>query len=181
MQQLWASKYEWDETVPAVLLDAWRLYHSQLPAIETIIIPRWTQWCHHSIERELHGFSDASTKAYAAVLYLRVVSVDGTVAITLLAAKSKVAPLKTMSVPHLELSAAQLLARLTHFVVTSMNLKNVPISCWTDSTIRLAWLSRSPNQWKTYVATCRARSNFPSPRLGAALKFELHATAYAPW
>ncbi|KMQ82299.1 hypothetical protein RF55_23465, partial [Lasius niger] len=152
MQQLWASKCEWDEPVPPSLFNIWKTYHEDFPDIEKINIPRWIQHGHHSFEQELHGFADASTKAYAAVVYSRVVAMDGTVTVTILAAKSKVAPLKTMSVPRLELSAAQLLARLLQFVCLSMEIKKPSIQCWTDSTITLAWLNRPSYHWKTFVA-----------------------------
>lgn len=57
-----------------------------------------------------------------------------------------------MSVPRLELSAAQLLARLLQFVCLSMEIKKPSIQCWTDSTITLAWLNRPSSHWKTFVA-----------------------------
>jgi len=62
----------------------------------------------------LHGFSDASTATFAAAVYLRIV--DSLITVSLLA-KSKVAYLKTISVSRLKLSAALLLAHLTHFVL----------------------------------------------------------------
>lgn len=57
-----------------------------------------------------------------------------------------------MSVPWLELSVTQLLTRLLQFVCSSLDMKNVLLHCWTDSTITLAWLSRAPAHWKTFVA-----------------------------
>jgi len=96
MQQLWASKCDWDETVPTKILESWRHYRLQLPEIEKVTVPRWTQWGHHLLEKELHGFSDASTKAYAAVIYLRTVSVDGTVTVTIIAANLKSPNLKSL-------------------------------------------------------------------------------------
>jgi len=66
---------------------------------------------HHSLPRfvqnnedhiELNGFSDASIKAYFAVIYIRVVRADGTVSVSLIAGKTRVAPLKQQSLPRLE-------------------------------------------------------------------------------
>ncbi|XP_029162870.1 uncharacterized protein LOC114934343 [Nylanderia fulva] len=73
-------------------------WHPQqdLPLLERITIPRWTQFSPDASKVELHGFADASTKAYAAVAYLRVVSSNDKIEVSLLAAKSKVAPIKTI-------------------------------------------------------------------------------------
>ncbi|XP_029172121.1 uncharacterized protein LOC114941332 [Nylanderia fulva] len=152
MQRLWIAKCEWDEVAPPNLLEAWQQYHTHLKHLEEVMIPRWIQLGHHVLHLELHGFSDASTKAYAAAVYIRVVTVDGMVSVNLLAAKSKVAPVKVMSVPRLELSAAQLLARLIHFIREALDFREVNVYCWTDSTITLAWMSRPSTTWKTFIA-----------------------------
>ncbi|XP_032687426.1 uncharacterized protein LOC116851764 [Odontomachus brunneus] len=152
MQRLWIAQCDWDEVVPPKLFEAWQQYRTHLHKLEEVTIPRWIQLGHHVLNRELHGFSDASTKAYAAAVYLRVITVDGMVSVNLLAAKSKVAPVRTMSVPRLELSAAQLLARLIEFLLESLDFRDVSVHCWTDSTITLAWLSRPSTTWKTFVA-----------------------------
>lgn len=65
---------------------------------------------------ELHGFSDASNVAYAAAVYLKVEASSGDINITLLTAKARVAPLKSLTVPRLKLCATALLARLIEFV-----------------------------------------------------------------
>ncbi|XP_029171256.1 uncharacterized protein LOC114940687 [Nylanderia fulva] len=152
MQQLWLLKCQWDDEIPADYLSQWRHYHERLQSLNRLEIPRWTAHGANTIHRELHGFSDALTKAYAASVYLRTLSADGSVTITLLMAKAKVAPLKTISVPRLELSAALLLARLLKFVQLTLNFANVDCVCWTDSTITLTWISQSPARWKTFVA-----------------------------
>ncbi|XP_029176461.1 uncharacterized protein LOC114944634 [Nylanderia fulva] len=124
MQQLWLLKCQWDDEIPADYLSQWRHYHERLQSLNRLEIPRWTAHGANTIHRELHGFSDALTKAYAASVYLRTLSADGSVTITLLMAKAKVAPLKTISVPRLELSAALLLARLLKFVQLTLNFAN---------------------------------------------------------
>ncbi|XP_011858860.1 PREDICTED: uncharacterized protein LOC105556384 [Vollenhovia emeryi] len=152
MQRLWIANCDWDDVVPSKLLEAWQHYHIHLHQLEEVTIPRWTQLSQQVQYRELHGFSDASTKASAAAVYLRVVKMNGMVSVNLLAAKSKVAPVKTISVPRLELSAAQLLARLIQFIRESLDFQETKVSCWTDSTITLAWLSRPSTTWKTFIA-----------------------------
>ncbi|XP_029166951.1 uncharacterized protein LOC114937603 [Nylanderia fulva] len=152
MQRLWSIQCQWDDDIPGEHFDHWATYHHQLPHLETLSIPRWTTHGSHTLHSALHGFSDASTMAFAAVVYLRVVNVDGSINISLLIAKSKVAPLKTISVPRLELSAALLLARLVNYVRSALQLPSIECHCWTDSTITLAWLSQSPSRWKTFVA-----------------------------
>jgi len=88
----------------------------------------------------LHGFSDASTTAFA-TMYLRIVNIDDSITISLLAMKSKVVSLKTISIPRLELSATLLLARLMHFARSALQLSNLKCHCWMDSTITFAWES----------------------------------------
>lgn len=90
--------------------------------------------------------------AYATAVYLRMVSLDGPPVVSLLVAKSKVAPLKTINVPRLELCAALLLARLVTFARSTLEIPSLNCYCWTDSTITLVWLSQPPSRWKTFVA-----------------------------
>lgn len=69
---------------------------------------------------ELHAFSDASSKAYAAVVYIRSIYPDGRVLTNLLTSKTKVAPIKKQSIPRLELLAAYISARLVNTIKQSL-------------------------------------------------------------
>ncbi len=64
------------------------------------------------IQKQLHGYCDASQEAYGAVVYLRSLHQDSTVTVSLVTSKTKVAPLNGSTIPRLELSGALLLARL---------------------------------------------------------------------
>ncbi|XP_071576355.1 uncharacterized protein [Temnothorax nylanderi] len=152
MQSLWRSKLDWDDELPPSLKSNWEAIHNNLSYLNNVRIPRWTGNGSNTVRRELHGFADAFTVAYAAAVYLRVQSLSGDISISLICGKSKVAPLKPVSVPRLELSAAHLLARLLEFVQNTLPFKVSARYCWTDSTVVLAWLSAHPSKWKTFVA-----------------------------
>ncbi|XP_076232932.1 uncharacterized protein LOC143178279 [Calliopsis andreniformis] len=101
---------------------------------------------------ELHGFCDASLAAYSAVTYLRVTTMNNEVFTSLLMAKTRVTPIKTQSIPVLELNGAVLLAKLIVHVRKSLSLPIDRVVCWTDSTIALAWLKKHPSTWTVVVA-----------------------------
>ena len=111
MQELWIRKLDWDDPLPEDLLNHWNSYYSELPKLEQILTPRWIGLSRTSLGYELHGFSDASARAYSAVIYLRTLQEDGIKLVALLYAKTKVAPIVTVSIPRLELCGAQLLAK----------------------------------------------------------------------
>lgn len=152
IQRLWLIKSNWDDTVRSPLVNRWEEIYNSLPHVNGLQLARWTGRGSDTARCELHGFADASTSAYAAVVYMRVTSFSGEITVHLLTAKSKVAPIKTMSVPRLELSAAVLLARVISFVCESLNVKSIKLYCWTDSTVVLAWLKAHPSSWKTFVS-----------------------------
>ena len=116
------------------------------------LIPRY-YFCASSsvVGVELHGFSDASGLAYSAIVYLRSTNVDGTIHTSIVVAKTKVSPIKRLTVPRLELCGALIVARLLHHC---RRVFEVPLSdtyAWTDSTVVLSWLHGNPNRFKPFV------------------------------
>ncbi|XP_067614542.1 uncharacterized protein [Eurosta solidaginis] len=150
MQSIWLEGTAWDEPVSTSTLERWKTFTEQYHEIDKIRIPRWVNFS-PGTDIEIHGFCDASEKAYAAVIYMRV-KTDDNVCTNLLLAKTRVAPVKTLSLPRLELCGAVLLAEITESIFRNLKLGPVKVNLWTDSTIVLAWIRKPPCSWSTFVA-----------------------------
>ena len=149
IQDLWMAGLEWDAPLPASLRVRWTQFITSLSTLNSLQIPRWPgileSW-------ELHAFSDASERAYAAAIYLRGVGPSGTVHTSLLVAKTKVAPIKPTSIPRLELCGALLAARLLCRAIKELRLEGCRRLAWTDARVVLAWIRAHPSRWATFVA-----------------------------
>ncbi|XP_076384529.1 uncharacterized protein LOC143263451 [Megalopta genalis] len=151
IQQLWQLKVDWDESLPVGIHTEWSTFAEDLVHLNHLSFQRnVTQSGNRKIE--LHGFCDASERAYGACIYVRSISTSGRIRVHLLCAKSRVAPLKTVPLARLELCGASLLATLTTSVQGALGTDPAAITFWTDSTIVLNWLHKEPSGLKTFVA-----------------------------
>ncbi|XP_050338255.1 uncharacterized protein LOC126764636 [Bactrocera neohumeralis] len=150
MQHIWLEGTQWDEFVSPTTLDRWHTFMDNHRYINNIKIPRWVHFS-PTDDVSIHGFCDASEKAYAATVYLRV-RTSNEVFVSLLLAKTRVAPVKTISLPRLELCGAVLLAETVESVVNNLELTHLKLKLWTDSTIVLAWIRKPPCSWSTFVS-----------------------------
>ncbi|XP_018403789.1 PREDICTED: uncharacterized protein LOC108780532 [Cyphomyrmex costatus] len=150
MQDLWRCKVDWDESIPASIHCAWVEFAAQLNLINQLSIHRQILIPNY-IDVQIHGFCDASNTGYGACLYLRSNDGDNTHC-HLLCAKSRVAPLKTVTTPRLELCGALLLSKLYNEARSMIKLNFSKVFMWSDSTIVLHWLKTSPHLLKPYVS-----------------------------
>ena len=152
LQRVWEEKVEWDEPVPSSIYDIWKRWRSELIMLSTKHVPR----CYFPKDRritntEIHGFADASERAYAAVVYLRMVDTEGEVHTSIVISKTKVAPIKRITIPRLELCGAHLLSQLISHVRVILSIPLSKVVAWTDSTVVLHWLTGNPHRFKTFV------------------------------
>ncbi|XP_069965822.1 uncharacterized protein [Bactrocera oleae] len=150
MQQIWLDKSDWDESLKPLTLHHWKTFIKDYETLNLIEIPQWTHFSTSAIIN-FHGFSDASVKAYAANLYISV-STNTNTWTTLLIFKTRVSPIKSISLPRLELCGAVLLANLVDATLPQLNITQYRTHLWTDSTIVLSWLSKPPCSWTTFVS-----------------------------
>lgn len=153
-QEMWERGLQWDEELPPDLTKKWQQWCSELPQLHEVSIPRWykTHSAQQNQELKLHVFCDSSERAYSAVAYLEGETREGEVTISLVASKSRVAPLKRMTLPRLELMGAVIAARLGDTLMKALQLDKTQLRLWTDSMIVLHWICGSAHKWKQFVA-----------------------------
>ncbi len=153
LQQLWKLHLDWDTPVPDTIATEWQRWISTVPAIASHPINRRLRPLDVPIlSQQIHGFSDASANAYGAVVYLRTVYQSADVSIVLITSKARVSPVRPVTIPRLELTAAYLLSKLLLTVSTDLNMPIHDVYAWTDSTIVLSWVNKSPTNLKVFVA-----------------------------
>ena len=154
-QDIWRMGNTWDEELSEEMKSRFFAWVKGLEVLRGWKIPRsytglpWTD-----IQTvQVHGFGDASPKAYGCCVYIVCGYRNGEVSSRLVLSKARVAPLKSVSLPRLELMGALLCARLAVFVRQALRLApESTLRCWTDSKIALAWIKSDPCRWKAFVA-----------------------------
>lgn len=153
MQELWIAGLEWDELVNSELSEAFWKWLSELNELQEIKVPRCIKMEETASEKiTLHAFGDASEKAYGAVVYARCENAENEISVRLVAAKSRVAPVKTVSIPRLELLSAVLCLKLTLAICAALNICVNDCNFWTDSMNVLHWIRNRSSKFKPFVA-----------------------------
>ncbi|XP_068739290.1 uncharacterized protein [Montipora capricornis] len=118
LQELSRQDFGWDEQIPDEKLLRWRIWVGNLSNLEQITWPRCfkAKGFGDLTDIQLHHFSDASEVGYGAASYLRLKDNAGHIQCSLVFAKSRVAPLKTITIPRMELTAASVSAKLHKFL-----------------------------------------------------------------
>ncbi|XP_065664738.1 uncharacterized protein LOC136086370 [Hydra vulgaris] len=153
-QLICKDKSEWDEIVAGRIELAWIEFLKDLELLSSVRIPRFVfeRVNEDSKSVQLHGFCDSSKFIYCAVIYLVIETCFG-VNRKFLVSKSRVPPLKEISIPRLELLGCVLLSRLIEEVlrVLSKRLKFDNVICWCDSEVALYWIKGKEKTWKPWV------------------------------
>ena len=108
LQALCRQNVNWDDSVPDKILLQWGKWRTELPFLEKLAFPRCLKSMNFGepVQAEIHSFSDASDNGIGQISYLHMVNHGGEVHVSFLSAKSRLAPLKPISIPRLELTAA---------------------------------------------------------------------------
>ena len=154
-QTIWRQGFDWDQVLTEELAEAFQIWLEDSKCLIDLKFPRAffpnIPWSYVVNYVEIHAFGDASEKGYGAVVYLRILY-EGKYHVSLCASRCRVAPLKKVSLPRLELLSALICARLTDFVHSSLKLGNVKKFCYSDSEVTLFWIKGDPLRFKTFIA-----------------------------
>jgi len=151
IQEMWTEVLDWDEELPEELNDKVRKWFQELKYLKNVIVERAIIE-ENTESNSLHTFVDASSQAIGAVVYSRNVDSNSIVKTKFIAAKSKVAPLKSVTIPRLELMAANLGLKLAKSVCSALNSDIKNMTFWSDSMNVLWWIRGPSRKYKPFVA-----------------------------
>ena len=152
MQSLWPKQLGWDDPLPEPERSMWLQWVFEMEQLGEVVIPRCLVPQEDVEDAQLHVFCDASEEAFGAVAYLRTTDDHGHHTCRFIMGKTRVAPLKRISIVRLELQAALLGARLAHAVTRELTRPISSTTFWTDSSVVLSYVSSESHRFKAFVA-----------------------------
>ena len=153
LQELCEAGLGWDDPVNERQRNWWQEWLNGLKYLQSIRVPRSFGSAEiESSEIQLHCFCDASKIGYGVIVYIRLTDRNGHVNCSIVIARSRVAPLKPVTIPRLELIAAVVGVELVGLVTRELKIPTENYVFWTDSTAVLQYIQGTARRYKTFVA-----------------------------
>ncbi|XP_043113913.1 uncharacterized protein LOC122358188 [Puntigrus tetrazona] len=153
-QELCRVTCGWDDKIPDGLMKPWKRWLEDLGKLNNLSIHRCFKPSNFGEVQaaQLHHFRDASEVGYGIASYLRLTNISGAVHVAFVLGKARVAPLKPVTIPRLELAAAVLAAQVDRMLKREIEIPLLESVFWTDSTSVLKYIFNDTTRFKTYVA-----------------------------
>ena len=153
LQELCRERADWDDPVPEGIKMRWEKWRSELPSLEELTIPRCYKPSNFGpiASVELHHFSDASTQGYGQCSYLRLTNGKGCIHCSFVMGKARVAPLKPVTVPRLELTAAVVSVKTSAQLQQQLDYEGIEEVFWTDSKVVLGYIANETRRFHIFV------------------------------
>nr|XP_042913096.1 uncharacterized protein LOC107448485 [Parasteatoda tepidariorum] len=154
LQEIWEQGLEWDEEFGDILRLKWQKWYKEVNVLKELSLPRYyfheEDSCSEVGNYKIIIFCDASEKAYGAIAYIRYER-NQNFYLSFVTSKARVALLKKLSLPRLELMTTLIGSRLLDTLRKMFQINNNYI-LYSDSTIALSWIRGNANQWKTFIS-----------------------------
>ena len=159
LQSLCREGLGWDEEIRDEQAQLWKRWLLELPQLSDLRVERCFKAFSSDSPKQvqIHFFSDSSQDAYGVVAYLRMRYACGKINCSFLIGKARLAPIKTVSIPRLELTAACLAVKLNQMIKIQLNESNWESFFWTDSTAVLYMISNTSKRFQTFFANRLAK------------------------
>ncbi|XP_050951513.1 uncharacterized protein LOC127154148 [Labeo rohita] len=146
--------YGWDEEIDGKRAEQWIRWLEDLNHLSDFRIQRCVkpEKFGNTTEAQLHHFSDASENAYGTATYLVLTNEQNQKHCSLLMGKSRVSPLKQITIPRLELTAATVAVKMDKILRQELQISLQQSVFWTDSTTVLNYIGNESARFKTFVA-----------------------------
>ena len=155
LQDLCRKNIDWDERIPEAEHEAWSTWRKDHLKLQDLRINRCVKPSdfEETVHAQLHHFCDASRDGYGTASYLRAIDINGRISCHLLIAKSRLSPIKSTTIPRLELQAATLAVRMDELLCDELDVPLLLKSVfWTDSTVVLQYINNVDKRFHTFVA-----------------------------
>ena len=154
LQELFRRSLDWDETINDTEFYRWQQWLEDLPKLEHLKLNRHYKPSSFGEKPryQLHNFCDASETGYGVVTYLRMIDSEERIHCSLVMSKARVAPLKKVTIPRLELTAASVAVRLNKMILSELDFEIDQVFFWTDSMSVLKYLHNEKSRFHTFVA-----------------------------
>lgn len=154
LQELCRRNHGWDEEIPQQLKQQWINWLSELENLSAFQADRCIKPADFGppVKVQLHHFADASNDGYGTVSYSRLENESGKVHVSFLLSKARVAPLKPVTIPRLELTAAVLATKVDQLIRAEWQLPCAESYFWSDSCTVLKYIKNENKRFRTFVA-----------------------------
>ncbi|XP_063592525.1 uncharacterized protein LOC134769716 [Penaeus indicus] len=154
LQDLCRGKVEWDDPVPDHIKPLWERWRNELCELQNLKLPRcYKPESFGEIKSvELHHFSDACQDGYGQCSYIRFVNVNDEIHCSLVMSKSRVTPLRAVTIPRLELTTAVVSSKVSVMLRKELDYQNIKEIFWTDSKAILGYISNDAKRFHVFVA-----------------------------
>ena len=152
MQRLWQQGLDWDQELPSASREEWIRFFQEMGDLNHVTFERSLTPVDAIALPILCIFSDASNEAFGACAYVRWLTESNEYVTRFIAAKSRVAPLKPLTIPRLELQVAVLATRLYQSIVEESRMQFEKVVFFSDSNIVLSWIRSQAREFKPFVS-----------------------------